>query len=70
MQNDVTFNKALTAHQNATFDRMLRAIAAADFASIVENMQGLNSLLALNVSATGSSGAVVSCGFARQSVAA
>ncbi|OCT54650.1 hypothetical protein CLCR_02783 [Cladophialophora carrionii] len=61
VQNVAAFNRALTRHQNVTFDRLLRATSLASLQQITMNL-GLttNPLLASNATYTGSSGAVLS----------
>jgi len=55
------FNAALTPHQNATFDRILRAVAASRLRRVVQGLTVTTEpLLASNVSMTGKSGAVLS----------
>lgn len=61
VQSNLTFNNSLSPHQNASFDRMLRAITSASMRNIVQNLQGTTTpMLATNVSLGGTSGAVVS----------
>ncbi|KIW21012.1 hypothetical protein PV08_01591 [Exophiala spinifera] len=61
VQNVKEFNDALTPHQNATFDRMLRAVAFSLIAHVVENLGvTTTSMLATSVTKTGSTGAVIS----------
>ena len=61
MQNVDEFNLALTPRQNATFDRMLRAVAASSIFTTVENLVTNNvPLIACNMTMSGKSGAVIS----------
>ena len=61
VQNNVLFNNALTSHQNATFNRLLEAVAYSELKTVVENFQRtITPLLASNVTMEGNSGAVLS----------
>ncbi|KAK5551959.1 hypothetical protein LTR46_010076 [Exophiala xenobiotica] len=61
VQNVDKFNKALTPHQNATFDRMLRAATASSMRHLLENLALTTTpILANNLVHSGASGAVIS----------
>ncbi|KAK5940744.1 hypothetical protein PMZ80_007161 [Knufia obscura] len=61
VQDVVHFNAALTPNQNATFDRIMRAVADSLLFHIVQNLGATSTpLLASNGSMFGKSGAVVS----------
>lgn len=61
VQNVNEFNDALGPHQNATFDRMLRAVAFSLLSHVVENLGvTTTSMLATSVTHSGSTGAVIS----------
>ena len=61
VQNNPIFNQVLTPHQNATFDRLLRAIAESELQHVVQNSQRtITPLLASNLTTAGASGAVIS----------
>ncbi|KAK5242010.1 hypothetical protein LTR20_007155 [Exophiala xenobiotica] len=61
VQNVEAFNNALTPHQNATFDRMLRAVANSCLAHVIEHLAVTTTpMLASSVCVTGTSGAVLS----------
>ncbi|KAJ9651306.1 hypothetical protein H2198_009400 [Neophaeococcomyces mojaviensis] len=59
VQNDAQFNTALTPHQNATFNRMLRAVVASRLLNVVGFLPN-SPLLANNLTISGKSGAVLS----------
>ncbi|KAI1624681.1 hypothetical protein EDD37DRAFT_627721 [Exophiala viscosa] len=61
VQNVNNFNAVLTPKQNATFDRIIRAVAASTVSHLVENLALTTTpMLASSVTVTGLSGAVVS----------
>ncbi|KAK5213989.1 hypothetical protein LTR41_000181 [Exophiala xenobiotica] len=61
VQNVPSFNNALTPLQNATFDRMLRAVGASRLGHVIEYLAVTTTpLLASNATLSGSSGAWVS----------
>lgn len=61
VQNVNNFNTALTPHQNATFDRMLRAVGFSTIKHVVEYLAlTTNPLLASNITLSGGTGAVIS----------
>lgn len=61
VQNVESFKSALTPHQNATFDRMIRAVAVSTLPHLVEYLSAITQpVLAMNETFSGSSGAVIS----------
>lgn len=61
VQNNATFNDNLTSHQNATFDRVLRAVSASRIHGLLQFLQRTTTpLLASNFTTAGSSGLTVS----------
>lgn len=61
VQNNETFNDALNPHQNATFDRVIRAVAASRLGQMLQFLQRTTTpMLASNHTASGSSGLTVS----------
>ncbi|KAK7905917.1 hypothetical protein LTR67_000641 [Exophiala xenobiotica] len=63
VQNDQVFNNALTPYQNATFDRVLRAVAASRLSHLIQQLAvTTNPLLASNVTLSGKTGSWISLG--------
>lgn len=61
VQNVNSFNAALTPHQNATFDRMIRAVAYSGLWHVIENLSLTTTpMLASNSIYSGNSGTVLS----------
>lgn len=61
VQNNASFNDALTPHQNATFDRIIRAVAVSRMRDLIENLAvTTNPMLASNGTASGGSGQWIS----------
>jgi hypothetical protein len=61
VQNNATFSASFTDRQNATFDRILRAVSASNLYWVVMNLAGTTTpMLATSVTQSGGSGAVLS----------
>jgi hypothetical protein len=61
IQNNASFNAALSPRQNVTFNRMLEAVSFSELKFVVENFQRtITPLLASNVTMEGTSGAILS----------
>jgi hypothetical protein len=61
VQNNDSFNNAMTPHQSASFDRILRAVQASSIAHIIQYLISTTEpLLASNATYSGTSGATVS----------